>query len=537
MTYRALRATALAGATVCAATLANAAATLPVAAQEAAVDAAGTGRIVYDRWCAGCHGVDGSGGGPGAATMLPRPRDFTRAQYQVRTTGSGELPTDADILHVIDVGMPGTAMPGWEDLLTGDERQALVAYLKGMSRFFEGAPTPTALEFGRAPGASDERVAEGAELYQQIECWQCHGQAGRGDGNSASTLEDDGDFPIYAADLTGNWLYNGGGTVEDIYRRLRTGLDGTPMPTFSDLIDSGIVTDDQLWNLAHYVRSLSPADAPEIREVITASLLQDGGLPTTPDDERWAEVEAFYVPLAGQIVEKPRWFSPRVSHVWVRALHDGQEVALLVSWTDPSRSPDDEWTDFAQAVVDIMEPKDEGSTWSPGAPDRLVVQFPQTLPTGLERPRFLQGDARRPAYLWSWSSESDRAVEMLAQGLETGQEQPAASQQVTAASSWSEGEWKVLFRRSLATPDTTEDLQLPRATAVPIAFQAWDGDNGEAGKQAAVSTWYFLALEDATPATVYVAPFAAFLLTAVLGMNVVSRAKKREREEAGASGD
>ena len=519
----ALRGAVLAG--VAAAALGSVGAPLPTAAQ----DGPATGKVVYDRWCTGCHGVDGAGEGPGAAMMLPRPRDFTRAQYQIRTTGSGELPIDADILHVIDVGMPGTAMPGWEGLLTRAESQALVVYLKSLSRFFDGAPAPAALEFGRAPRANEERVAEGAELYQQIECWQCHGQVGRGDGTSAPTLEDDGDFPIYAADLTRNWAFNGGGTVEDIYRRLRTGLDGTPMATFSDLLDAGIVTEDQMWNLAHYVRNLSPGRAPAIREVITASLVEADDLPSTSSDERWVEVDAFYVPLAGQIVVAPRWFSPRVQNVWVRALHDGEEVALLVSWTDPSHSPDGRWAEFAQRVVDTMEPKDEGSTWAPGAPDRFVVQFPRTLPTGLERPHFLQGDARRQAYLWSWSSNTDRGVEMLAQGLETGQEQPPSSQQMTAASSWSEGEWKVLFRRTLATTDSTADLQLPRATAIPVAFQAWDGDNGEAGKQGAVSTWYFLALEDATPASVYVAPVLAFLLTAVLGLVVVSRAQKRER--------
>jgi mono/diheme cytochrome c family protein len=502
----------------------------PAGAQEAA---AGTpaGKAVYDRWCAGCHGVDGKGGGPGAARMLPRPRDFTRAQYQVRVTATGELPTDADIRHIIDVGMPGTAMPGWEDVLTEDERDDLVAYLKTFSRFFEGAQPPKVIEFTDAPGASDERIAAGRAAYVDIECVKCHGDAGRADGPSAPTLDDDLGFPIYPANLTQNWEFNGGGTVEDIYRRLRTGLDGTPMPTFDDLIAANVVTDDQLWSLAHYVRSLAPEEAPKTREVITASLLTDGTLPTSPTDERWSQVERFFVPLVGQIVVKPRWFSPRVRNLWVQALHDGSEVALLVSWSDPSRSPDGEWTAFAQKLIQTMEPKDEGSIWAPGAADQLVVQFPQALATGLERPYFLQGDARRPTYLWSWRSDQDRAVEQVARGLGTGQDQPGSSQQVNAVSAWANGEWRVLFKRSLATADSTVDLQLPRATAVPVAFQAWDGDNGEAGKQAAVSTWYFLALEDATPATVYVAPVLAFLLTTVLGIVVVSRAQKREREQ------
>lgn len=503
------------------------------AAQDAAPAAAGAvpGKATYDKWCSGCHGVDGKGDGAGAARMLPRPRDFTRAQYQIRTTGSGELPTDADIRHVIDVGMPGTAMPGWETILGERERDELVPYLKSLSRFFAGAPAPKVMEFTKAPRSSDERIAEGKQVYQQIQCFKCHGQAGRADGPSAPTLDDDTNFPIYPANLTHNWEFNGGGTAEDVYRRLRTGLDGTPMPTFDDMLVSKQITDDQLWSLALYVRSLSPEKAPETREVITAKLLADGELPTSPTDERWNGVDRFFVPLVGQIVQKPRWFDPHIKNLWVQALHDGSQVAMLVSWSDPSKSPDGQWAEFAQKIVATMEPKDEGSTWVVGAPDQLTVQFPQALSTGLERPYFLQGDARRPTYLWSWRSDQDRASEMVAHGLGTGQEQPAANQQVKAVSAWADGEWRVLFTRSLATPDTTVDLQLPRATAVPVAFQAWDGDNGEAGNQAGVSTWYFLALEDATPATVYVAPVVAFLLTAVLGIVVVSRAQKREREQ------
>ena len=190
------------------------------------------------------EGVDGAGEGPGAAYMLPRPRDFTQALYQIRTTPSGALPTDADIQHVIDYGMPGTAMPGWRELLSRGEREALVDYLKTFSAFFDDdAPAP--IDFGRAPGASDERLAEGRALYERVECWKCHGQEGRGDGQSAPTQTDDNDFPIRPADLTENWLFNGGGTVEDIYRRFRTGLDGTPSLTI--IIDTGGPASDEVF--------------------------------------------------------------------------------------------------------------------------------------------------------------------------------------------------------------------------------------------------------------------------------------------------
>lgn len=103
-------------------------------------------------------------------------------------------------------------------------------------------------------------------------------------------------------------------------------------------------------------------------------------------------------------------------------------------------------------------------------------------------------------------------------------------QQLQAQAVHDEGRWRVLFRRPLTTPDSADDLQLPVATAVPVAFQAWDGSNGEDGSQGAVSTWYFIDLQEATPVTVYVAPAVALLLTGTLGLTAVARARRRETE-------
>jgi mono/diheme cytochrome c family protein len=493
---------------------------LPAAAQA-------DGKAVYDRWCAACHGEDGRGNGPAANTMLPRPRDFTAARYQIRTTGTGELPTDADILHVIDVGMPGTAMPGWQDVLSNEERLALVQYVKAFSPFFASSPAPAPLTFGDAPDSSDERIARGREVYELIECNRCHGAAGRGDGPSAPTLKDDAGFPVAAADLTKNWRFNGGGTTDDIYRRLRTGLDGTPMPSFSDLVDAGVVTDDDLWSLTHYVRSLSPEDPPGIQEVIVARWAPEGGVPATAEDERWTGVERFYVPMAGQIMLAPRWFNPRVDGLWVQAMHDGTELAVLVSWSDPSESPATDWGDYVGRVLTTMASTDAGTATGPGPSDQLTVQFPQAPSEGMERPFFLQGDSRRPAYLWAWQSGAGGAVEAVARGLGSSQAQEAGLQQVTASAVHRDGEWRVLFRRALLTEDE-EDLQFSVGTAIPVAFQAWDADNGEQGMQGSVSTWYFLALEQPTPVTVFVAPALALALTFGLGLLVISRARREQ---------
>src|SRR6266545_1927717 len=63
------------------------------------------GKTVYVKWCAGCHGDNGAGDGAGARRMIPPPRDFTAGLYQIRSTASGELPTDADLLRAIDAGV------------------------------------------------------------------------------------------------------------------------------------------------------------------------------------------------------------------------------------------------------------------------------------------------------------------------------------------------------------------------------------------------------------------------------------------------
>ena len=65
------------------------------------------GKVVYGKWCADCHGVNGNAEGAAEHYMLPEPRDFTGAVYKIRTTASGNLPTESDLMRAIDEGLPG----------------------------------------------------------------------------------------------------------------------------------------------------------------------------------------------------------------------------------------------------------------------------------------------------------------------------------------------------------------------------------------------------------------------------------------------
>ena len=49
---------------------------------------------------------------------------------------------------------------------------------------------------------------------------------------------------------------------------------------------------------------------------------------------------------------------------------------------------------------------------------------------------------------------------------------------------------------------------------IPIAWNVWDGQNGEAGKKRAISRWYYLLLEPETPWTTYLWPIVVVALVA-----------------------
>lgn len=498
--------------------LAAAVAAAPLAAQEG-----GRGAELYGRWCAECHGPEGAGDGPAADRMLPRPRDFTAARYQVRTTGSGELPTDADLSRVIRDGIPGTTMAGWPNLSSSDQRE-VIEYIKGLSPFFEG-PAPEPMEFSSDPGGGEDAVASGRRAYETLECVKCHGEAGRGDGSSAPTLEDWRGLPIRAADLSEPWNFNGGSSVEEVHARILTGLDGTPMPSAIEALQADIVTEDEVWHLAHYVSSLAPVRSPRVRDVVRVRRLE-GDLPTGPEDPAWEQTEAAWFPLAGQVIEPPRQFAPTVDGVWVEGLHDGEEIALRLSWGDPSRSPDPAWDEWQGRLAEALF-ADEVEIPTGPLPDAFAVQLPFEIPEGSERPYFLMGGARDPVYLWRWDSR-EGVSEARATGL--GSLEPIEGAGLEGTASFDRGRWRLALRRSLTAEEGTAALAFREGVPIPVAFFAWDGSSGETGARGSISTWYYLLLEEPRSPIVFVVPLLAVVLTGGLGMLAARRARSRWRE-------
>jgi mono/diheme cytochrome c family protein len=209
------------------------------------------GKALYVRYCIFCHGPEGDGRGESAPYLDPKPRDFTKALFKCRSTPSGTLPLDSDLYDTISRGIHASGMPSWKPLLR-QERVDLVAYIKTFSSAFQEEKPGARVVIPPEPVDSPESIRRGAELFQSMNCWSCHGKDGRGHGPSAATLADSKGFPITPFDFTSGTRFKCGQTDQDMFRDLVTGLDGTPMPSFE-----AAMTADQRWDVVHYIRSLS----------------------------------------------------------------------------------------------------------------------------------------------------------------------------------------------------------------------------------------------------------------------------------------
>ncbi len=464
------------------------------------------GRAIYFDRCVWCHGDEGAGDGPVADFLDPRPRDFTVGMFKLRTTESGELPTDGDLFKAVSRGLSGTAMPRWELTLSEAERWKVIHFIKTFSPEFadeEFDPEKKVVPASNPVSSSPESVAKGREVFEKAKCWECHGREGRGDGQKSDTLEDGWGFKVRVRNLTRGWNVKGGTDPADIFYRFSTGINGTPMPSFRNTLN-----EEQRWHLANYIASI--AGTKESEDVVLKARRISGALPDDPADPRWAEAPLLRVPLTGQVLAKPRWQNISVDLVEVRALYNERNIAFLVVWDDPFQDivhkAGEEVTEFEFTYVKAFEE-------IPRAPDTfrdaIALQFPARMRDGARKPHFFRGDASNPVNLWMWQADRQSAGtpparEYTANGFKKPLAlQPEADQALRAKGQWEGGQWRVVMERARETENVRGDIQFEEGRLIPIAFNVWDGSNGEHGLIMSLSAWSFVALEAPVPPALY----------------------------------
>ncbi len=217
------------------------------------------GRMVFKEYCAVCHGVKGEAQGDvvfvrsrekSGRVVDTYPRDFTLGVFKFRSTSTGCLPTDGDLLNTVTNSIEKSFMPTFKDMSL-QERKALVGYIKTFStRWKEEDPCKSIAVKRPKWVGSPASVENGKQVYKDMKCWECHGEEGKGDGPKSDKLKDDLGRPIVPFDFTTGKLKRRT-TPENIYITFTTGLDGSGMPSYEDSMK-----EEDRWHLVSYTLKL-----------------------------------------------------------------------------------------------------------------------------------------------------------------------------------------------------------------------------------------------------------------------------------------
>lgn len=272
------------------------------------------GMRIYNRRCASCHGITGDGAGQVAEYLMPVPRDYRRGKFKFTSTQNQAKPRRSDLVHTIRRGAKGTSMPSFA-WLPDDEVSRLVDYVIMLSQRGELEYLLTTIaqqledeeleaelipEFAvqindgwkqaeeqvvypvtPMPLKTEETILAGRKAFLSQGCSKCHGTDGKGQTEwlSKEFIAKQESLPeskrekinrdiwgnvAPAADLTAGMLHGGRRPI-DIYRRIYSGITGTPMPSFKNAFQDKPET---IWHLVHFVEAVTqgrkfPEPTPE----------------------------------------------------------------------------------------------------------------------------------------------------------------------------------------------------------------------------------------------------------------------------------
>lgn len=251
------------------------------------------GRQRYAERCASCHGVTGDGRGPAGRHLDPPPRDYRNGVFKFTSTPRGSKPRREDLRRIPPGCVKQATLPGFR-VLPEDEAEAVIDYVQLLASRGElelalvreaeteldeeddldpevvaEYATEIAASWQRAeeelvqpitvnPPRTDETVRAGAVAFAEFACARCHGPDARG-SRAADVGRDIWGRTAHPASLALGVL-QGGRRPVDIYRRIYSGINGTPMPAAKDPDTASGETaaerSDRIWHLVHFVTAV-----------------------------------------------------------------------------------------------------------------------------------------------------------------------------------------------------------------------------------------------------------------------------------------
>ena len=495
-----------------------------------------TGKDLFGNYCAQCHGDKGDGNGPAAKFLYPRPRNFGEAKFRIVSTANG-MPSDKDLLQVLNHGMPGSAMFPFAHL-SQDEKGLLLTYVRQLEKdlLIEHARADSGenvdiAELGRdvdqliQPAADipapaevlsphQDSIVRGKQLYQAAGCVSCHGKTGKGDG--VQEQRDTMGMPIHPRDFT-RGIFKGGREPQQLYARIALGMPGSPMPASPQL------KPEEIGDLVNFVLSLSdPLTQAKVEHTrVQLAAQKTAALSDSISDAQWDSA------TPTSIVVSPLWWREYAEpNLQVRALHDGKTLAIRLQWADGTRddSPVRPQDFMDMVAVQLFKGKPEpflgmGMTnksvdvwlWRADLsnvdhfadvetaylhmytdlyPFERTANGPSRHAIENQSPEFIT--ARAAGNLRSSPAFSGNSLE--AKGFGTLTMRPKISQLVSGSGKWADGKWTVVLRRPLEVPPDA-GLTLGTDDRLSIAFALWDGAARDRNGQKLVSIWHDLRLE------------------------------------------
>ncbi len=125
--------------------------------------------------------------------------------------------------------------------------------------------------------------------------------------------------------------------------------------------------------------------------VTLQALKVKGNIPLDPDDAFWSQYgptkgKHVIIDLDPQMITNPMWPNPSTKWVFVKAVNNGKEIAVHLTWTDPTRN-------------DIMVQSQQYR-------DQVAIMFPVNQ-SGEEPPFTMGGDGER-VNIWQWKASWDK---------------------------------------------------------------------------------------------------------------------------------
>ena len=189
--------------------------------------------------CSRCHGEKGEGNGKSAVYLDPAPRNLTRAEFMTHKP-------EARFMQSIADGVPGTSMPVWGNVLTEQQRKAVLDYI--FTTFVKEQPkelkSRNVAEKNPVP-MSPESVARGEAIFM-ARCTGCHGR--KADGKGPNSL----DISPRPRNLR-NAAFIVNTPDKRLIESITYGVEGTAMPPW---IDYGLSQND-IGDVVNFIRSMN----------------------------------------------------------------------------------------------------------------------------------------------------------------------------------------------------------------------------------------------------------------------------------------